>query len=61
MIRWAAAFATVSITAIFLALFEPALAMSDTQRLVFIVFSVALFRSPVWLSSFLGNRRVGSA
>jgi uncharacterized membrane protein YtjA (UPF0391 family) len=61
MLRWAAAFATIAITAIVLGLFEPAFAVSDAERLLFIVLLLVLFRSPLWLTSFLGNGRARSA
>jgi hypothetical protein len=61
MSRWTAATATVAMTAVVLGLFEPALAFSDRDRLLFIILLLALFRSPLWVSSFLGMGRAGSA
>jgi hypothetical protein len=60
MHRWAVVFTTVVLTAAVIGLLEPVLAMLDTERLLFIIFLLPLFRSPVWLTSILGGGRVGS-
>jgi ABC-type transport system involved in cytochrome bd biosynthesis fused ATPase/permease subunit len=52
MFRWATAVATVAIIAILLALFEPALAVSDAQRLLLILLVLPLVRSPLWMTGF---------
>jgi len=61
MYRWATAIATVATTAILLDLFEPALAVSDAQRLLLILLKLPLFRSPLWLIGFLANERLAVA
>jgi len=61
MYRWATAIATVATTAILLDLFEPALAVSDAQRLLLILLILPLFRSPLWLIGFLANERLAVA
>lgn len=58
MLRWAAAFTTAALTAAFLALLEPALAFSGNSRALFLSFLVVLFRSPLWLTNFLGHGRM---
>ena len=55
--RWAVAFATAAVTAILLALLEPALAVSDAERFLLIVTLLALFRSPFWVATFIDNAR----
>lgn len=52
MFGWATAIVTVAITAVLLALFEPALAVSDAQRLLLIFLILPLFR-------FLPDRLLG--
>jgi hypothetical protein len=52
MFRWATAVATVVVSAILLALLEPALAVSDAQRLLLILLILPLFRSPLWMTGF---------
>jgi hypothetical protein len=61
MLRWPAALLTVTTTAFFLGLLEPALAASDTVRMLLILSVLILFRSPVWLTSWLSNGRAGVA
>ncbi len=61
MLRCVPAFMTVALTAVLLALFEPALALSDTGRLVFLAFLVVLVRSPFWLASFFSYGRAARA
>jgi hypothetical protein len=52
MFRCATAVATVPISADFLALFEPALAVSHAQRLLLILLMLPLLRSPLWFTGF---------
>jgi hypothetical protein len=59
MIRCAAAFTTVALTALFLGLLEPALAASDAARLFFVLLALAFLRSPLWLTSLFANGRAG--
>jgi hypothetical protein len=61
MLRWTTALITAALGAIVLALFEPALAASNAERLPLIALLAACFRSPVWLTSLLGVRRAGRA
>lgn len=61
MFRWTTTFTTVALSAMALALFEPALAASNAERLPLIALVAAFFRSPLWLTNFLGGRRVGRA
>ncbi|MGB7494338.1 MAG: hypothetical protein WBR26_06705 [Candidatus Acidiferrum sp.] len=61
MFRWAAAFSTAALTAVFLVLFEPALAASDVERLFLIWVLVMLFRSPIWLTSTFRKGAMGAA
>jgi hypothetical protein len=61
MLRWATAIATVASTAFLLDLFEPALAVSDAQRLLLILLILPLLRSPLWLTGFLANGRAANA
>jgi hypothetical protein len=60
MLRWPAAFLTVTMTAFLLGLLEPALAASDALRMLLILWVLIPFRSPVWLS-WLSNGRAGVA
>lgn len=53
MFRWATAVVTVAATALLLALFEPALAVSEAaERLLLVLLMLPLFRSPLWLAGF---------
>lgn len=61
MLRCVPAFTTVALTAVLLALFEPALALSDAGRLVFLAFLVVLVRSPFWLASFFSYGKAARA
>jgi hypothetical protein len=61
MLRCVPAFSTLALTAVLLALFEPALALSDAGRLVFLAFLVVLARFPLWLASFLSYGRPARA
>ncbi len=61
MVRWVPAFTTVALTAVLLALFEPALALSDDGRLFILTFLVVLVRSPFWLASFFSYGRAARA
>lgn len=57
MLRWTTAITTIAFTAILLALFEPVIGAPDAEKLFWIVLSIPLFRSPLWLSSFHGVGR----
>ena len=59
--RCAVAFMRVALTALLLGLLEPALAAPDANRLFLVCFLLAFLRSPVWLTSLLGDRKAGSA
>lgn len=61
MLRWAAAFFTIALTAVCLDLLEPVLAASDTERLLLIVVLAVLVRFPFWLTSLVANGRTGLA
>ena len=61
MFRCAVAFMTVALTALLLGLLEPALAASDANRIFLVCFLLAFLRSPVWLTSLLGNGKAGPA
>jgi ABC-type transport system involved in cytochrome bd biosynthesis fused ATPase/permease subunit len=52
MFRWAIAVLTIAATALMLGLFEPALAVSDAQRLLLILLLLPLLRSAFWLTGF---------
>ncbi len=61
MLRWAPTSTTAALTAVLLALFEPALALSDARRLVSLAFLVVLVRSPFWLASFFSYGKTARA
>lgn len=61
MLRWVAAFLTIAITAVCLALLEPALAASDNERVFLILLLLVLVRFPLWLTSLVVNGRTGLA
>jgi hypothetical protein len=61
MLRGTVAFITAALGAVLLALFEPALAASNAERLPLIALLAAGFRSLGWLKSFVGVRRAGRA
>lgn len=52
---------TIALTAIFLALLEPVLALSDAPRFFCIFFLLACFRSPLWLPDLLSYGRMARA
>ncbi|HTC41450.1 MAG TPA: hypothetical protein VK703_07760 [Candidatus Acidoferrales bacterium] len=61
MLRSVPAFTIVALTAVLLALFEPALALSDADRLVSFVFLPVSVGSPFWLASFFSYGRAARA
>jgi hypothetical protein len=61
MSRSTPAVVTVAITAVLLGLLEPALAVSDAERFLFILLLLVFFRFPVLFASLLDRRRAESA
>ncbi|MGB2665673.1 MAG: hypothetical protein WAK48_16850 [Candidatus Acidiferrum sp.] len=61
MLRCVPALTTVALTAVLLALFELALALSAAGRLAFLAFLVVLVRCPFWLPSFFSYGRAARA
>jgi hypothetical protein len=50
-------FATITSTAMLLALLEPIFAAVDAERLLLVFLLLAFLRSPLWLIRFCGNGR----
>lgn len=57
MLHGAVTFATLTSTAVFLALLEQVFAAVDAEKLFLVFLLLAFLRSPLWLVGFLGNGR----
>lgn len=57
MLHGAVTFATITSSAVLLALLEPVFAAVDAEKLSLVFLLLAFLGSPLWLVGFLGNGR----